>query len=97
MLQYKKLLSLKDIELYNLDEQNKILQIQIDTLKDIKINSIEDKLNRTIDMLLNMQDYLAENRILAKHTSKLIDGREISDEELRKERIKLGVMENVRK
>lgn len=97
VLQYKKLLSLKDIELYNLDEQNKILQIQIDTLKDIKINSIEDKLNRTIDMLLNMQDYLAENRILAKHTSKLIDGREISDEELRKERIKLGVMKNVRK
>lgn len=87
--QYKSLLSIKDIELLNLDEQNKLLQNQINVLKDIKINSMEEKLNKTIDMLNNMQDYLVENRIIARRTSKLIDGRDITDEELAAERIKL--------
>lgn len=87
--QYKSLLSIKDIELLNLDEQNKLLQNQINVLKDIKINSMEEKLNKTIDMLNNMQDYLIENRIIARRTSKLIDGRDITDEELVAERIKL--------
>ena len=39
--------------------------------------SMEEKLNKTIDMLNNMQDYLIENRIIARRTSKLIDGRDI--------------------
>lgn len=86
---YKKLLSIKDIELLNLDEQNRLLQNQIKTLQNIKINSMEEKLNKTIDMLNNMQDYLIENRILAKKTSRLIDGKDVSDEELKEERIKL--------
>ena len=91
---YKSLLSMKDIELLNLDEQNKLLQSQINLLKDIKINSMEEKLNKTIDMLNNMQDYLIENRIIARRTSKLIDGRDITDEELMNERIKLEAMKN---
>lgn len=92
--QYKSLLSVKDIELLNLDEQNKLLQNQIDVLKDIKINSMEEKLNKTIDMLNNMQDYLVENRIIARKTSKLIDGRDITDEELQAERIKMETTKN---
>lgn len=92
--QYKSLLSIKDIELLNLDEQNRLLQIQIDVLKDIKINSMEEKLNKTIDMLNNMQDYLVENRIIARRTSKLIDGRDITDEELTAERMKLEAIKN---
>lgn len=92
--QYKSLLSVKDIELLNLDEQNKLLQNQIDVLKDIKINSMEEKLNKTIDMLNNMQDYLVENRIIARKTSKLIDGRDITDEELQAERIKMEAIKN---
>ena len=87
--QYKSMLSMKEIELLNLDEQNQKLQAQISILKDIKLNSMEEKLNKTIDMLNNMQDYLIENRILSKRTSKLIDGRDITDEELANERIKL--------
>ena len=63
-------------------------------LKDIKINSMEEKLNKTIDMLNNMQDYLVENRIIAKKTSKLIDGRDITDEELQAERIKMETIKN---
>lgn len=61
-------------------------------LKDIKINSMEEKLNKTIDMLNNMQDYLVENRIIARKTSKLIDGRDITDEELQAERIKCSII-----
>ena len=92
--QYKSLLSVKDIELLNLDEQNKLLQNQIDVLKNIKINSMEEKLNKTIDMLNNMQDYLVENRIIARKTSKLIDGIDITDEELQAERIKMEAIKN---
>ena len=92
--EYKSLLSIKDIELLNLDEQNQKLQAQISILKDIKLNSMEEKLNKTIDMLNNMQDYLVENRIIARRTSKLIDGRDITDEELAAERLKLEAIKN---
>ncbi len=91
---YKMIISDKDIELLNLDEQNQRLQAQISILKDIKLNSMEDKLNKTIDMLNNMQDYLAENRIIARRVSRLIDGKEISDEELKAEREKLEAIKN---
>ena len=96
LIQYKSLLSIKDLELMSLEEQNKLLQEQINTLKDIKLNSMEEKLNKTIDMLNNMQDYLSENRIIARKTSKLIDGRDISDEELKAEREKMEAMNNGR-
>lgn len=92
--QYKMIISDKNIELHNLDEQNQILQAQISILKDIKLNSLEEKLNKTIDMLNNMKDYLVENRIIARRTSRLIDGREISDEELKAEREKLEAIKN---
>ena len=49
---------------------------------------------KTIDMLNNMQDYLIENRIIARRTSMLIDGRNITDDELKAERIKLEAMKN---
>ena len=94
ILLYKSLLSDKEIEINNLDEQNRILQGQISVLKDIKLNSMEEKLNKTIDMLNNMQDYLVENRIIARRTSRLIDGREITDDELKQERLKLEAIKN---
>lgn len=94
ILNYKSLLSTKEIELLNLEEQNQQLQMQISILKDIKLNSLEEKLNKTINMLINMQDYLIENRIIARRTSKLIDGYDITDEELAAERIKLEVIKN---
>ncbi len=94
--QYKSLISLKDIELLNLDEQNQQLQAQINILKDIKLNSMEEKLNKTIEMLNNMQDYMAENRLISKKISKLIDGRDITDEELASERKKMEAMKNGR-
>jgi len=87
--EYKSLLSIKDIELLNLDEQNQKLMEQINILKDIKLNSMEEKLNKTIDMLNSMENYLVENRFLARKTIKLINGQVITDEELIAERKKL--------
>ena len=77
-----------------LEEQNQQLQTQISILKDIKLNTLEEKLNKTIDMLNNMQDYLVENRILAKKTSYSVSGQTISDKELEEERMKLETIKN---
>mgnify|MGYP001766171172 CR=1 FL=1 len=62
---YKALLSEKQIESLTLEEQNKELQGQISLLKDIKLNSMEEKLNKTIDLLNDLQDYLVENRAIS--------------------------------
>lgn len=86
---YKKLVSLKEIELLNIDEQNKELLNQISILKDIKLSSMEHKLNQTIDLLNDIKDYMCENRILSRRASALIDGKVITDEELTEERIKM--------
>lgn len=94
---YKALISAQEMENLSLEDQNTELRNQLSKLKDIKLNSLEVKLNKTIDMLNNMQDYLVENRIIARRTSKLIDGREISDEELASERMKLEAIKNGRK
>lgn len=91
---YKALLSIKEIELLGLEEQNQQLQTQISILKDIKLNTLEEKLNKTIDMLNNMQDYLVENRILAKKTAYSVSGQTISDKELEEERMKLETIKN---
>lgn len=93
---YKSLISVKETELLDLDEQNKLLQNQISLLKDIKLNSMEEKLNKTIDILNEMQDYLIENRIIARRTARMIDGIDITDEELARERIKLKKVNNGR-
>ena len=94
---YKALISAQEMQNLSLEDQNTELRNQLNKLKDIKLNSLEVKLNKTIDMLNNMQDYLVENRIIARRTSKLIDGREISDEELAAERVKLEAIKDGRK
>ncbi|MCI6357063.1 MAG: hypothetical protein MR766_00280 [Erysipelotrichaceae bacterium] len=75
--QYKSLLSIKDIELLNLDEQNRMLQSQISVLKDIKISSMEEKLNKALDMLVNLNDEIQENRVATDAVYRSITGRDI--------------------
>ena len=75
--QYKSLLSLKDIELLNLDEQNRLLQAQISVLKDIKISSMEGKLNKALDMLVNLNDAIQENRVATDAVYRSITGEDI--------------------
>ena len=74
---YKELLSLKDIELLNLDEQNNKLQEQIRKLKDIKLNSMEEKLNKALEMLVNLNNEIQENRIAADAVYRSITGSDI--------------------
>ena len=75
--QYKSLLSIKDIELLNLDEQNRMLQSQISVLKDIKISSMEEKLNKALDMLVDLNDEIQENRVATDAVYRSITGRDI--------------------
>ena len=73
----------------DLEEENFALAKEISELKDIKLNSLETKLDKTLDMLGELQDYLVESRIATAHVSRLIDGKPLSDEELRAERMKM--------
>ena len=75
--QYKSLLSIKDIELLNLDDQNRMLQTQIDVLKDIKISSMEEKLNKALDMLVNLNNEIQENRVATDAVYRSITGGDI--------------------
>ena len=78
--QYKSLLSIKDIDLLNLDEQNRMLQTQISVLKDIKISSMEEKLNKALDMLINLNNEIQENRVATNIVYKSITGDDIKVE-----------------
>lgn len=75
--EYKSLLSIKDIELLNLDEQNQKLMEQISILKDIKLNSMEEKLNKALDMLVNLNDEILENRLATDAVYRSITGGDI--------------------
>lgn len=75
--QYKSLLSIKEIEFLNLDEQNRILQTQISALKDIKINSMEEKLDRALEMLINLNGEIQENRVATDVVYRSITGEDI--------------------
>ncbi len=77
--QYKSLLSIKDIEVLNLEEQNKMLQVQINVLKDIKISSMEEKLNKALDMLVNLNDEIQENRVATDAVYRSITGGDIKE------------------
>jgi len=61
---YESLLSIKEVELLNLDDQNQKLQEQISILKDIKLNTIEEKLNKTIDLLNDLSEFVVESRAI---------------------------------
>ncbi len=75
--QYKSLLSVKEIELLTLDEQNQKLQDQINLLKDIKLNSMEIKLNKALDLLVNLNDEILENRIASDAVYRSITGKDL--------------------
>ena len=69
--------SLRDLEKLSMEEQNQELQRQISKLKDIKLSSMEDKLNRTIEMLLSLQESVFENRAVSYAVGDTICGSEM--------------------
>ena len=90
--EYKGLLSRVEIDKLTLEEQNLELHKQVSKLKDIKLSSMEDKLNRTIEMLLSLQESVIENRAISYAVGDTICGREMfkSYVERAKEEIKNG-------
>ena len=66
-----------ELDKLSLEEQNTELQKQISILKDIKLASMEDKLNRTIEMLLSLQESVVENRAISYAVGDTICGREM--------------------
>lgn len=73
---YRSLLSHAEIDKLSLEEQNAELYKQISLLKDIKLSSMEEKLNRTIEMLLNLQESVIENRAISYAVGDTICGSE---------------------
>ncbi len=63
---YQSMLTQQELDRMTLEEQNKTLQAQISRLKDIKLASLEDKLNRTIDLLLELKPAIIENRVIMR-------------------------------
>ena len=74
---YQGLLSQSELDKLSLEEQNAELHKQISKLKDIKLSSMEDKLNRTIEMLLSLQESVVENRVVSYAVGDIICGREM--------------------
>lgn len=62
LIAYKSLLSQSEIDKLDLEEQNEQLYKQIVKLKDIKLSSMEEKLNKTITLLDELTESVIENR-----------------------------------
>lgn len=73
---YRSLFSAPEPTALPLQEENAELQRQISMLKDIKLSSMEDKLNRTIELLLSLQESVTENRAVSYAVGDTICGRE---------------------
>ena len=70
------LLSQAEIEKLSLEDQNAELQRQISKLKDIKLSSMEEKLNKTIDLLNELTASVIENRAVSYAVGDTICGRD---------------------
>lgn len=80
----RELLSEENIGALSVEEQNTVLLQKISRLKDIKLSSMEEKLNRALDMLLALQNSIAENRAATYAIADSICGRERFAEYLEK-------------
>lgn len=77
---YRSLLSQSEIEKLDLEDQNQELYRQISKLKDIKLSSMEEKLNKTIELLHQLSDSVVENRAVAYAVGDTICGRKKFEE-----------------
>lgn len=73
---YRSLLSQSEIEKLDLEEQNQELPRQISKLKDIKLSSMEEKLNKTIELLTELTSSVVENRAVSYAVGDTICGAE---------------------
>ena len=73
---YRSLISQSEIEKLDLEEQNQELHRQISKLKDIKLSSMEEKLNKTIELLTELTSSVVENRAVSYAVGDTICGAE---------------------
>ena len=73
---YRGLLSAAEIEKMDVEAQNAELHQQISALKDIKLSSMEEKLNKTIDLLNELTASVVENRAVSYAVGDTICGRD---------------------
>ena len=75
---YKALISAQEVEKLSLEDQNIELRNQLNKLKDIKINTIELKLNKTLELLYNLTDSVVESRAIGIAVGTTIIGKDIT-------------------
>ena len=86
---YKALVSAQDMVNLSLEEQNAELKNQISKLKDIKINTIESKLNKALELLYNLTDSVIESRAIGMAVGSTIIGKDITKTKYMEDAIKI--------
>ncbi len=71
---YSALLSQAELDKLSLEEQTLELYRQISILKDIKLSSMEEKMNKTIDLLNELTESVVENRVIVRAVGKTVGG-----------------------
>ena len=86
---YKALISAQEVEKLSLEDQNTELRNQLNKLKDIKINTIELKLNKALELLYNLTDSVVESRAIGIAVGKSITGQDITQTDYMKDAVEI--------
>lgn len=86
---YKALISAQEMENLSLEDQNTELRNQLSKLKDIKINTIELKLNKALELLYNLTDSVVESRAIGIAVGKSITGQDITQTNYMKDAVEI--------
>lgn len=86
---YKALISAQEMEKLSLEDQNIELRNQLSKLKDIKINTIELKLNKALELLYNLTDSVVESRAIGIAVGKSITGQDITQTDYMKDAVEI--------
>ena len=86
---YKALISAQEMENLSLEDQNIELRNQLSKLKDIKINTIELKLNKALELLYNLTDSVVESRAIGLAVGKSITGQDITQTDYMKDAVEI--------
>ena len=86
---YKTLISAQEMENLSLEDQNIELRNQLSKLKDIKINTVELKLNKALDLLYNLTDSVVESRAIGIAVGKTIIGEDITKTKYMKDALEI--------
>lgn len=86
---YKALVSTQEMEKLSLEDQNTELRNQLSKLKDIKINTIELKLNKALELLYNLKDSVVESRAIGIAVGKTIIGQDITQTDYMKDAVEI--------